>query len=81
MWIRIKVQEEYSEVSIKDNGVGMTAEELEQLFIQKESSTDRIKVGLRNINRRLKQLYNQELMFESAPNQGTTVSFQIPRKE
>lgn len=78
IWITIEVIEEHCVVTIKDDGVGMTALELEQLLDEEISSNKRSKVGLRNVNRRLKQLYNQGLLIESSPDQGTTISFQVP---
>jgi len=56
--IRVKNIEGYFEVSVRDNGKGMTEEERKQIFIHTEQTTNekRTGVGLRNIDRRLKQL-------------------------
>lgn len=82
IWIQIKSSPEYSEVIIKDDGVGMKEDRLEQLFNQQQPlSNKRTRVGLRNINKRLKQLYNTQLVIESSVNNGTSVSFRIPNKE
>jgi len=35
-------------------------------------------IGLRNTDRRLKQLFGKGLRIQSAPNEGTTVAFEIP---
>jgi two-component system, sensor histidine kinase ChiS len=78
--IRIQKKLEYIEVSVIDDGKGMTEVELKQLFINTSSSQRRTGVGLQNTNRRLKQLYSRGLTIQSAPNQGTTVTFYIPIK-
>lgn len=79
--IQISKREKYTEIAISDNGLGMTKGELEQLFSkQQASATQGTRIGLRNINRRLEQLYNGSLMVESKPNQGTKVSFHIPHR-
>lgn len=36
-------------------------------------------IGLRNIDRRLNQLYDQRLVITSTPEHGTFVTFQIPK--
>jgi len=79
LWIHIKDQGEYCEVSIQDNGKGMTEEVRNQLFNQTGYTKKRASVGLRNIERRLKQLYRQGLAIDSSPEQGTTVTFRIPK--
>ncbi|WP_246000936.1 hybrid sensor histidine kinase/response regulator [Brevibacillus panacihumi] len=79
LWIHIKDKGEYCEVSIQDNGKGMTEEVRNQLFNQTGYTKKRASVGLRNIERRLKQLYRQGLAIDSSPEQGTTVTFQIPK--
>lgn len=79
LWIHIKDKGEYCEVSIQDNGKGMTEEVWNQLFNQTGYSKKRASVGLRNIERRLKQLYRQGLTIDSSPEQGTTVTFKIPK--
>ncbi|MFK4304205.1 sensor histidine kinase YesM [Paenibacillus sp. RC254] len=38
-------------------------------------------VGLLNTDRRLKQMYGDGLHISSHPDQGTTVSFHIPREK
>lgn len=76
--IRIESKAEYIQVTIQDDGKGMTEEKAVQ-FINRVRQTDkRTGVGLTNIDRRLKQLYGQGLIITSAPEQGTTVAFHIP---
>ena len=79
LWIHIKDKGEHCEVSIQDNGKGMTEEVRNQLFNQTGHTKKRASVGLRNIERRLKQLYRQGLAIDSSPEQGTTVTFRIPK--
>ncbi|WP_261305245.1 ATP-binding protein [Paenibacillus andongensis] len=75
--IRIMSTEESFEISIRDNGVGMGKERIQRLFAN--SSDISMGIGLRNTDRRLKQLYGKGLQIQSIPDQGTTVSFQIPK--
>ncbi|MCH1624136.1 ATP-binding protein [Ferdinandcohnia quinoae] len=79
--IQIKELAEYVEVSIIDDGIGMTENNLEQLFIRRNQSNTNSGVALQNINRRLKQLYGKGLNIHSTPGNGTIVSFRIPNKE
>lgn len=66
------------EITVKDDGVGMSENVVEQLFSPTPHSEKYSRVGLRNIERRLQQQFRSGLKIESAPNQGTSVSFQIP---
>jgi two-component system, sensor histidine kinase ChiS len=75
--IRIKASrtENGTLVSIIDNGVGISEERRSQLLKQ---SSDAIGIGLRNTDRRLRQLYGKGLEIISTPGEGTAVSFLIP---
>lgn len=75
--IRITNTAESIEVSIIDNGVGMNEEKMQQLLANPSDINKGI--GLRNTDRRLKQLYSKGLQIQSVPGQGTTVTFQIPK--
>ena len=70
-------------ISVKDNGVGMTPEQIDALFSEKPKAPTRNGSGiaLRNVKMRLTALYGADysLIVESALNKGTTVSFVIPR--
>lgn len=75
--IRIVCRENRTAVSISDNGVGMDAAKLSQLF--RSAPNKRRGIGLVNTDRRLKQLYGKGLQIESRLGTGTTVSFVIPQ--
>lgn len=76
--IHIIEQLDYIEISIFDNGKGMTEERLSQLLTG-ERENGKTSVGLRNVDSRLKQLYGKGLIIQSKLEHGTTVSFQIPK--
>ena len=67
------------EIIIEDDGVGMEQAEIEYLL-----STDNIetnKIGIRNVNDRLKTKYGKEygLKIKSKPNIGTIIRIVIPK--
>lgn len=75
--IRITEKADCFDLCVEDNGIGMSREKLSQLL---ENNTGQQKgVGLINTNRRLKQMYGHGLDIRSAPGQGTTVTFSIPK--
>ncbi|MFD1178042.1 ATP-binding protein [Paenibacillus puldeungensis] len=75
--IRITEKADCFDLCVEDNGVGMSREKLSRLL---ENNTGQQKgVGLINTNRRLKQMYGHGLDIRSAPGQGTTVAFSIPK--
>ena len=81
--IRGKAEEEYMELSVIDNGLGMSKEEL--LTLQKVMKREEIKesshIGVANVNQRLKLYFGEEygLLIESEEGIGTTVTIRIPR--
>lgn len=81
--IKTKSLPDYYEISVIDNGIGMTEQQIKAMFNERKSANlpKSTRVGIRNINMRLKQLYNEELIIESKRNVGTTVRFRIPHKE
>jgi two-component system sensor histidine kinase YesM len=66
----------FLEIVVADNGMGMTEERRRHLL----EGPDGRHVGLKNVHQRLKLTYGDEfgLAIESAPDQGTQVSFRIP---
>ncbi|MEK3725706.1 hybrid sensor histidine kinase/response regulator [Paenibacillus sp. FSL H8-0034] len=73
--VRLQIIEHamHVEISIIDNGVGM--DEKTRLQILDSSSNLRAGIGVRNTDRRLKQIYGKGLHIQSEPGQGTTVTF------
>lgn len=61
-------------ISVSDNGIGMSADQVSELLIGKKGRS----VGLKNINSRLKHFYGTELRIESVEGKGTTFSMRIP---
>jgi len=76
--IRLSDHEDYAEISIMDNGVGMD-EAVYNRMLEYGVEVD-AGIGLRNTHRRLKQIYGKGLRIESKPGMGTTVSFEIAKK-
>ena len=74
--IRIVHNDDYAEISIADNGVGIPDDKLKQLLTPGNASG----IGLLNTDRRLKQLYGQGLQIHSTTDQGTTVSFIVLKR-
>lgn len=67
------------EVSVTDDGVGMSQKKVKEILDMKLSIEDG--VGVKNTNRRLFHLYNQGLQIDSKLGEGTTVSFRIPKQQ
>ena len=65
-------------IAIRDDGVGMDADQLRKLQKGSARDGDGIGIGIRNTNRRLKQLFGQELSIFSRVDEGTTVMFEVP---
>mgnify|MGYP001194419644 CR=1 FL=1 len=77
--IQIMDSADYAEISICDNGVGISEEKLKQILDEPSGSSSSDGIGLRNTDRRLKQLYGKGLQIQSISDQGTTVTFHIPK--
>lgn len=75
--IQITEYEDHIEAIISDNGVGMDEATMQRLLHRR--SEDRQGVGLFNVDWRLKQMYGNGLKIHSYPDQGTTVSFVVPK--
>ncbi|MNC46374.1 Sensor histidine kinase YpdA [compost metagenome] len=74
--IRIHSREGFTYFEVRDNGKGMTQEQVSRLLDNSRKFSGGI--GLLNTNRRLTQLYGRGLSIQSEPGQGTSVSFMIP---
>ncbi len=70
----------YTELVVKDDGVGMSSGQLDNLF-KEENNLDSI--GLTNVNNRLKNKYGKEygLIIDSELGKGTKVTMVIPKIE
>ncbi|MGB9780591.1 LytS/YhcK type 5TM receptor domain-containing protein [Caldanaerobacter sp.] len=77
--IKIKDEGDYINFYVEDDGVGMTQEELKNLF--KEGIGKGAGIGLYNVNERLTVAFSKEcaLSIESELGKGTRVSFKIPK--
>lgn len=83
--IRIKRQDENLVISVRDNGMGMDAEQINESLqknemIQTEKGSS---IGLYNINARVKILYGDQygIHIESAPGEGTCVFIVLPAEK
>lgn len=79
--IDFKQDDNYYYFSIIDNGLGMTEEQLDnvfKLFHRNESEQDSTGIGL-NIVKRLIEKLNGSVSIDSKPNTGTTVHFTIEK--
>lgn len=75
--IRINENEHDAEISVVDNGIGMDEETVRRVLdSQLEGKAG---IGLFNTDRRLKQIYGRGLQIRSVLNEGTTVSFVVPK--
>lgn len=90
--ITAKCIEGYIDITISDNGTGMTQNEVEQLMSdinsmdEKETKIsplrDNNNIGLRNINSRIKLIYGQDygLGVESLKGEWTSITVKIPAR-
>lgn len=83
--IHVSIQEESDAflcITITDNGIGMTEEELENLRIRVQTMdmTRTRSIGLSNIHQRIRLRYGPEygIRFISAPGEGTSVILKLP---
>ncbi len=76
--IQITESTYHYEVSILDDGVGMEEKKLQQILSNGQEHIGK-GVGIANTHRRLQQLFGKGLTIQSAPNEGTTVTFRIPK--
>jgi sensor histidine kinase YesM len=78
--ISIKLSNEVNDLKVEicDDGIGISQEKQQNLFTFVKSEQKR-GIGLINVNRRLKQMYRQGLTIQSIVDQGTTITFFIPK--
>lgn len=79
--VRIMERENDIQVSVEDNGIGMSQEELTQLGTKKLDSDEGTGLGVYNVNKRLEYMFGQAstLQINSEPGKGTSISFVIPK--
>ncbi|MFE6074866.1 ATP-binding protein [Paenibacillus sp. NPDC057886] len=75
--IRIAEKEHDMEISVADNGIGMDEETVRRVLDSRLEG--RTGIGLFNTDRRLKQIYGKGLQIRSIPDQGTIISFVVPK--
>jgi two-component system LytT family sensor kinase len=66
-------------ISVIDDGVGMTSEQLKEALIRRTGM--KYGVGLSNVNERVKSIYGpeHELQIETRPGDGTRITFRVPK--
>lgn len=81
--IIVSKDEDCIQVEVRDNGVGMTADQLNTLKRNLKDSVESNHYGLYNINERLKYTFGDDyqIRVESIENKGTIVLLKIPAKE
>ncbi|WP_308530501.1 ATP-binding protein [uncultured Paenibacillus sp.] len=77
--IRVRDLGNGAEISVEDDGIGMEPETWRRALNPEDPLGRKMGVGLANTDRRLKQLFGKGLQFQSAPGQGTIVSFVVPK--
>ncbi|MBW8351163.1 response regulator [Bacillus sp. IITD106] len=75
--ISVETNDDSHIISIRDDGVGMTSEKVEEIL--SKPNKHKHGIGIANTNRRLKQLFGKGIQIDSQLHHGTTVSFHIPK--
>lgn len=84
--VRGLVENKHLKIIVKDNGIGMTSEQLDELYIllsNHEISDSNAKIGLKNLSDRLNMLYEKEatISIKSQYQYGTIITLEIPIKK
>ncbi|ARJ37534.1 histidine kinase [Sporosarcina ureae] len=81
--ILIHERDDAIHIMVQDNGEGIVPARLAMLGQEPVRSEKGTGLGLYNVNRRLKMTFdkNSGLTIKSTPNEGTKISFQIPKSE
>ncbi|QHW33866.1 sensor histidine kinase [Paenibacillus rhizovicinus] len=73
------------QVAVEDNGIGMSAERLEEVRRSLDDTDEekQHRIGLRNVHQRLKLTFGEDsgLKIESRENEGTSITFRLPGEE
>ena len=82
LWISAKREGDNIRVMIRDNGSGMSAEQLDRVLnVDSQMAGERFnRVGIRNIQEQIRYIYGDGhgMTIESQPRMGTTVTIVIP---
>lgn len=67
-------------ITVEDNGVGMTEEQIARIFEQKQSDAESTKIGVYNVNERLRYYFGNEasMRYYSTPGVRTMVMLVLP---
>lgn len=78
--LRIVKADEYLQISVEDDGVGMKKEELEKLRAMVYSDRPESSVGLHNVYQRVRLIYGErtKMIIESIEGMGTRVQLLLP---
>lgn len=78
--VRIKLEKDAVVFSIADDGVGMSREEIRELYEKCEMNETNQNIGLKNVYRRLILCYGESsrLHIESEKHRGTKINFILP---
>lgn len=68
--------------SIQDNGIGMTEDEIQNLYKQCENMNEKQSIGMKNVYRRLQLYYGEACVFQiiGSKEEGMLVRFSIPQE-
>lgn len=83
VWVRVSLDETYLTIVIEDNGVGMSQDRIQTIeTAMKEAAMVNECVGIRNVYRRLKLKYKENLYFHISPGEerGTVITIRVPRE-
>ncbi len=76
--IWIKAIEEAVEMSVWDNGVGMTSSEIIHILDDRMTTEG---IGLRNVIYRIKGIYDTDVRIDCPQNQGTRITMRLPNTQ
>ncbi|OBR62247.1 hypothetical protein A7K91_01045 [Paenibacillus oryzae] len=62
-------------LTVADNGLGIPPEKLESLLDHRQQTDS---IGLKNVHKRLTNVYGQGLVIDSSPGEGTRITMRIP---
>jgi signal transduction histidine kinase len=75
--ITIRHKDEFIILKVMDNGVGIPKEKLLSIISDEGENT---RVGIKNINKRMKRIYGYGIDIESEVGKGTVVTIKIPKQ-